>query len=395
MATIVLCSYVIRYPLGGVLSSNLQFLSGFRRLGHEVYLVEKAGYPSSCFDPERYTIGDDCSCGMRIVDALLRQHRLDDAWCYVSADGRYHGMDRATVESIFARADVFIDRGLHGTWDEESAGVPVRVLLDPDPGYRQVQMENACRRGERVPRYDRYYTYGQNIGTPLSPAPTAGLTWGRVFHPVDTRLYQPAPPSSDGPFSTVMNWQSLPPVVFDGARYGMKDIEFPKFEQLPQLVDVPLEVAVEGHDVPVDRLERSHWSVVSALDVTSSLETYTGYIRRSRAEFSVAKEVYVKMNVGWFADRSAAYLAHGRPVVVQDNGLEGHLPLGEGLFSVATLEEAAAALQAVVRHPQRHAAAARRIAEEHLDTSVVLGRFLEELGIERQGRRISDRQDVR
>ena len=61
MATIVLSSYVVRYPVGGVLSSNLQLLTGFRRLGHDVVLVEKAGYEDSCFDPVERVSSDDCS----------------------------------------------------------------------------------------------------------------------------------------------------------------------------------------------------------------------------------------------------------------------------------------------------------------------------------------------
>ncbi|MCZ7525869.1 MAG: glycosyltransferase [Acidimicrobiia bacterium] len=381
MATIVLCSYVIRYPLGGVLSSNLQFLTGFARLGHDVFLVEKAGYPDSCFDPDSYVSGDDCRCGMRAVDALLRRHGLGGRWCYVSADGAYHGMERSQVEEVFARTDVFLDRGLHQTWDEESARVPVRVLLDPDPGFRQVKLENARRRGEPMPDYDAYYTYGRHIGSARSPAPTAGLPWRHVFHPVDTRLHRRTPMPRHGPFTTVMNWQSLPPVELDGTRYGMKDVEFAKFSHLPRLVDVPCEVAVEGHDVPVEQLLRDGWSVVSALETTRSFGSYADYVDASMGEFSVAKEVYSGLEVGWFSDRSAVYLARGRPVVVQDNGLDGVLPLGEGLFSVRDADEAAAAIAAIRAAPDRHAAAARRIAEEHLDTSVVLGRFLAELGV--------------
>jgi hypothetical protein len=53
MARVILGSYMARYPLGGVLSSSLQWLSGFQKLGHDVYLVEKAGWENSCYDPSR------------------------------------------------------------------------------------------------------------------------------------------------------------------------------------------------------------------------------------------------------------------------------------------------------------------------------------------------------
>jgi hypothetical protein len=318
---------------------------------------------------------------------MLRKHGLAGRWCYVAADGTYHGMDRAEVERVFARADLFIDRGLHETWDAESAGVAVRVLLDPDPGLRQVNMERARRNGAPVPQYDAYYTYGRHIGTERSTAPTVGLAWHHVFHPVDTRLHQPHSLLPDRPFTTVMNWRSLPPVEIDGARYGMKDVEFDKFLGLPRLVDVPCEVAVEGHDVPFEMLRDAGWSVVPAIATTSSMAAYNDYIDGSRGEFSVAKEVYVGLNAGWFSDRSATYLARGRPVVVQDNGLEGVLPLGEGLFAVRDADAAADAIRAITAEPERHAKAARRIAREFLDTDVVLGRFLDELGIASRPRR--------
>ena len=381
MATIVLSSYVVRYPVGGVLSSNLHLLRGFRRLGHDVVLVEKAGYEDSCFDPVERVSGDDCSYGIRTVDRLLARHGLAGRWCYVDAAGSYHGLGRHEVERIFARADLFIDRGAHHTWDDEAGEVPLRVLLDPDPGHRQLGMERSLRRGAVDPPYDAYFTYGHNVGTPRSAAPTAGVEWRHVFHPVDTTLYRPRPMPSAGAFTTVMNWRSLPSAALDGRSYGMKDVEFAKFESLPSLVDVPLEVAVEGRGVPAARLEAQGWRLTPALDATRSLETFTDYIAASLGEFSVVKEVYAALNVGWFSDRSAAYLAHGRPVVVQANGIAGHLPVGEGLFEVADVEEAADAMARILREPERHAAAARRLAERHLDTSVVLGRFLTELGV--------------
>jgi hypothetical protein len=381
VATILFCSWMVRHPVGGVLSNNLQFLTGFRRLGHDVYLLEKAGYDDSCFDPERRLMSDDCSCGIRRVGRLLEQHGLGDNWCYVSAAGTYYGMSSTEVDSIVARADVFIDRGLHRSWDEETADVPVRVLLDPDPGFRQVKLANAVARGRSLPHYDAYFTYGHNIGTHGSTAPTAGLPWRHVFHPIDTTLYAPTSPVPGGPWTTVMHWRALEYVEYAGQMYGMKDVQFRHFEDLPARVRAPMEVAVEGSSAPVDRLRESGWRVVPALDATVSYASYHDYLRQSAGEFSVVKDVYRQLNVGWFSDRSAAYLAHGRPVIVQGNGIHGHLPTGEGLFEVADVQEAVDAIEQVSKDPTRHSAAARQIAEEHLDSRVVLGRFLDELGI--------------
>lgn len=380
MATIVLSSYLVRHPVGGVLASNLQLIRGFTKLGHDVYLFETAGYPNSCFDPVAGVSGDDCSYGVAVVDRMLRQMGLHHRLCFVAADGIYHGLGPSQVRQVFDRCELFIDRGDHRDWKEETAAVPLRVLVDPDPGYRQIKLANALARGEPIPRYDAYYTYGHNIASGHSPVPTSGLSWRHLFHPVDTWWIQPTPPAK-GPFTTVMHWTSHRPVTFGGVAYGMKDVEFEHFIDLPQRTSAGLEVAVEGKDVPLDHLRGNGWTVRPAVEVTSSLDAYLSYVRASAGEFSVVKEVYRAFDVGWFSDRSAVYLASGRPVVVQATGLQGVLPSGEGLFFVHDADDAAAALNAVRRDPVRHAKAAREIAVEYLDAGVVLNRFLDELGL--------------
>ena len=145
-------------------------------------------------------------------------------------------------------------------------------------------------------------------------------------------------------------------------------------------LDVPMEVAAAGN-VPVDRLRKAGWRVRNAPAVTKSFDSYTKYIASSLGEFSVCKNVFVATNSGWFSDRSAAYLASGRPVVMQDTGFRDHLPVGEGLFAVATAEEAIAAINEIKHNFSHHSKRARAIAEEHLDARKVLGAFLRELGI--------------
>lgn len=385
MSTIIFSTYVIRYPVGGVISSNLQFLSGFTRLGHEVVLIESSGWPNACFDPHRRTLTDDPSAGIAALSAALTTEDLPVKWCFVDLNGVVHGLSRAELDETFDRADLFIDRGLHGTFAEESSRVPIRVLIDPDPGYCQIQMDVGRSSDLDPPEFDAYYTYGQNIGTDRSSAPTAGVEWGHLMHPVDVARVRADLPAPGGPFTTVMNWRSMPPISFQGRSYGMKDTQFPAFRDLPAAASGPFEVAVEGESCDTAALADAGWVVTDAVYATRDLAAYRSFIARSFGEFSVLKEVYAALEVGWFGDRSALYLAQGRPVIVQDNGIEGHLPLGEGLFSVTDIDEAAAAVDDIRRDPVRHARAARRIAESYLDTDIVLGRFLTELGLSAGG----------
>ncbi|MHC5009031.1 MAG: glycosyltransferase [Planctomycetota bacterium] len=381
MARIVLGSYMVHYPLGGMMSYVLQYLLGFRRLGHDVLFVEKAGYPNACFDPARNVMSDDCAYGVATVGALLAGWGLGDRWCFVDAAGRYHGLAQRQVESAFRTADVFVDMGTHGVWLEEAAQSGRRVLIDGEPAYSQMIMEKKLAAGGQLPRYDFYYTNGLNVGTASCTAPTAGRPWRHLFHPVMPDLFDAPPPPPDAPFTTIMNWQSHDRLEFQGAIYGQKDVEFDKFLSLPERAAAPMQVAVAGKKVPVERLERSGWQVTGAHATTISFESFVSYIGASRGEFSVCKNVFVDTNTGWFSDRSAAYLASGRPVVLQETGFSAHLPVGEGLFAVRTVDAAAAAIQEILGNYEPHAQAAREIAREHLGADRVLGRFLDEIGV--------------
>jgi hypothetical protein len=357
MATIVFGTYMVRYPLGGVLSSALQWVLGLRGLGHEVYVVEKSGWRWSCFDPVTGTMGDDFSYGFRIVQDLLARFGLAGRLCYVDAEGCYHGLSRRAVEEAIASADLFIDRGAHGSWEEEAAQAGTRLLVDPDPGWRQIQMEERLARGEALPQYDHFVTVGLNIGTERSPAPTAGQTWRHTLPPIDTDRVRPAAPRRGGKVTTVMAWKAHQEVEWNGRVYGQKDAEFERFIDLPRLVGVPLEVAVGGL-APRERLAAHGWIVRDGHEVTATCDSYWRYVRSSKAEFSACKNVFVSLNTGWFSDRTAAYLAAGRPAIVQDTGFSERLPCGEGLFAVRDV-----------------------LACELFDARVVLGRLLAEVRV--------------
>lgn len=381
MALILLGSYMVRYPLGGMMSWVLQYLTGFHRLGHDVYLVEKSGYPNACYNPMLDILTDDCSYGVGIVDDLLKRFDLGGHWCYVDEGGEYHGLSRRKVEELFRSADLFVDMGTHGSWLEEASRTPRTVLLDGEPGFSQMKMAKRLEAGATLPEYDFYYTAGQNVGTHLSTTPVGSLHWGHVFHPVVADFYDALEDPARGAFTTVMNWQSYEPLEFRGRTFGHKDLEFAKFMDLPSKTAVTLEVAVSGKNVPTEELRSAGWRVADAHHVTRTYDSFVAYVAASRGEFGVCKNGFVATNSGWFSDRSAVYLAMGKPVVLEETGFSQHLPCGEGLFAAHDAEEAAAALDTVQTDYPRHAAAAQEIARQHLDAKHVLTNFLSEIGV--------------
>ena len=382
MATIVVGSYMVRYPLGGMLSWVLQYLVGFDRLGHDVWFVERADHHLACFDPVAGAMGDDPSTGLRLVGDLLSAHGLGRRWCFVDVADTWHGAERASVERAFREAELFVDMGTHGSWLEQAAWARQRVLLDGEPGFTQVRRsQSAAGLSSLVEDYDRWFTVGRNIGTPVCPVPTAGIEWEHIWHPVVPDLFRATAPSADAPFTTVMNWQSHDPIELDGITYGHKDMAFERLESLPRHVDVPLEVAIGGA-APLGRLDRSGWRVRSGHSTTETFRSFAAYLEASAGELGIYKQAFVDLHTGWFSDRSAAYLASGRPVIALDTGFSAHLPTDEGLIAVHDVVSAREAIGRVRAQPDRHRRAARRIAEEVLDARRVLGGFLDQLGIE-------------
>ncbi len=382
MARIIVGSCMVRCPLGGLLSFALQFLKGFSLLGHDVFYFEKSYYAAACYDPLNDCSSDDCTTGVRLTRELLELHGFAGRWAFIDNQGTHYGLTEQSLKEVFRTADIFFDMGSigYGFWAEEAAHVPVRVLYEGDCGYTQIQMELRRRAGEDINEYDYYYSVGAQIGTQASSAPDAGLQWRHLWPVVVTELFEVHPPPRNAPFTTVMSWQSHKSLEFEGTvYYAQKDVEFEKFIRLPQRVDTTMELRVSGSQMARDRLSEHGWRIHNPGLITQSVEDYYAYIRGSAGEFSVAKNVNVKTNSGWFGDRNGYYLASGRPAVLQDTGFSNHLPCGEGLFAVNNEDEAAEAIQRITADYGRHSKAARRIAEEYLDSRRCLGRFISEI----------------
>lgn len=188
-----------------------------------------------------------------------------------------------------------------------------------------------------------------------------------------------------GRFTSVVSWRGpFGPIEYDGRRYGLRVHEFRRFLELPALTRERFEVALDIDDADradAESLEQHGWRLADPRAVAGDPWRYRDYVQGSAAEFMVAKNLYVDTRSGWFSDRSACYLASGRPALVQDTGLEGAVPLGEGLLTFSNPAEAAAAVEGVCADYHRHSRAARAIAEEHFAAERVLPGLLRKLGV--------------
>ncbi len=309
------------------------------------------------------------------MSRLFQSFGLEDRWCYLAEDGTARGMSRAQLTDACRESDIYFNLS-NINWIPELDLCRRRVLVDTDPVFTQIGAF-----GMDVPfsRYDTLFTYGENVHRSGCEMPTGDARWLPTRQPVVLDLWPVTAGDTAQPLSAVMNWTSYSADTYnEDWIYGQKDREFKPYFSLPRETSERMRIALHA-PVPVQQLlAENGWELDDPLQVTRDPYSYQEYIRGSRAEFGVAKHGYVSTRCGWFSDRSSAYLAMGRPVVIQDTGFSDFLPCGEGLLAYRTKEEAIAAIRRLRDDYSDHCRAARKLVEEHFDSARVLTRLLED-----------------
>jgi hypothetical protein len=380
---LVLLGTIGQAPFAGVAWQALHYLEGFRRLGCEVWYVEDTG--TWAYDPEQNAITADTRHATRYIDAAMSRVGLSQRWIYVSPDGQPVGPASGHLDQLLAGADVLVNLTAGTVLQERHLQTPIRIYLETDPVLPQIEV--AQGRGFTIDLLDahtHHFSYGENLGAPDCLVPVDRFSYRPTRQPVILDWWPGVSVNGEASFTTVASWkQTDKDIEWQGETYyWSKDREFEKLIALPRRVQPPLELALACGDAEaVRRLRSFGWRVRDALALTRNLEPYRDYIARSRAEFTVAKDQNVRLRSGWFSDRSACYLAAGKPVITQDTGFGRVLPTGEGLFAFLSEDEALAAVEAIEGDYGRHAAAAREIAREHFAAERVLGSLLAEAGV--------------
>ena len=379
---IIVTGLVGQYAFGGVAWDYLQYVAGFRQLGHEVfYLEDTETWPD---DPVNATISADCSYNVRYLREVMTRLDLGNQWIYRNAaDGTYHGVSETEAKQFCASADLFINVSGCGWLRPEYLAIPKKIFIDSDPMFTQIGLALGLKEViDRIGAHDFHFTFAENINTPDCRVPTGGLKWIPTRQPVFLDWFPvPTTPPRDV-FTTVMNWVSYKPSEYAGETWGQKDIEFLKFLDLPARTPQQFEIAMgrgQGGQRPTELIKQHGWEIIEPDEALPDPWTYRDYLKNSKAEWSVAKEGYRKSRSGWFSCRSACYLALGRPCVLQDTGWRAHYPTGNGLFAFETPDEALAGIAAINADYDRHSAGARAVAEKMFDARRVLGEMLEQI----------------
>lgn len=398
---IIVTGLIAQHPhIGGMAWHYAQYAAGLSLMGHDVYYFEDSGewpYTEDGGPTGDEWIARDCSSNIDHLTRVLSKWGLQEKWAYrFPLTGDWFGLSQSSRREVEKSADLLINVSGTLEFPEHYRDVKCMVYIDSDPVFTQSKILNDSHGiAARVNVHDVHFSFGERIAElPLD----TGHRWTATRQPIVLSEWEPSKPHRET-FTTVMNWTSYDPAVVDGRAYGQKDREFARFIGVAKrAAPIEIEIAMgrtqhqewenaalaptadtpgRGAGTPHELLAGLGWGVVETNVCCSDPESYRDYIVSSKGEWSIAKEAYVAHRPGWFSERSACYLAAGRPVIVQDTGFDVSLPVGEGLIPFTTVDEAVAGIRSVTENYASHADAARAVAEDFFDSSKVLELLIE------------------
>ncbi|MDQ3179352.1 MAG: hypothetical protein M3Q33_02410 [Acidobacteriota bacterium] len=391
---IIVGGYIGLMPVGGLTWHYVQYPVGFAELGHDVFYIENTRcYPIYQKEVSKW---DDCSLSVEYLSKVMDFFGMSERWAYRDvASGKCFGLPLEKVQEIINTADILVNVSCSTSMSDELQRIPVRILLDTDPMFVQIQLVKPQKIGtgnpgmrEMVKASNYYFTFGENIAAQDCHIPTGGLKWHPTRQPICLKYWNAdsLKATSSGALTTVMNWAAAKRLRYEGEFWGQKNVEFKKYLSLPKLVpEVQMTVAVTQaaktgtSAFPIEKAEAKGWQVLDPEVCAGNWISYQNFIENSLGEFSVAKEIYVKARTGWFSDRSACYLASGRPVIAQETGWSKFIPTGKGVFAFDNQQSAVEAIREVTNEPEKHSLAVREIAKEFFDSKKVLKALLEKV----------------
>lgn len=386
---IVMLGAMSTMPVAGIVYLTMQYVLGFQRLGYEVYYVEAHGRTPSIFmqRPE----DDSSALAAGFLATIMQRFDMEGRWCLhaLHDDGRCYGMSERALKRLYREAALIIN--LHGSTQPlpEHSATGRLVYLGTDPVKVEVDLyHNVPHTIALLEPHCAFFTWGENYGNPDCLVPVSErFRFRPTRQPIILDLWKrngkQRPPDAAEAFTTIGNWQQgWRPVKFRGETYTWsKHYEFRKFIDLPSRGSQPFELALSTCSAADRRMLEEHgWRVRDALRVSREPDDYRCYIQNSRGEFTVAKDQNIRLRSGWFSDRSACYLAAGRPVVTQETGFSNILPTGEGLFAFSTMNDVLQAVEVINGNYGRHSRAAYEIAREYFSYDGVLPQLLAEVG---------------
>jgi hypothetical protein len=388
---IIVLGFMGGCPIAGVIWQHIHYIVGLKRLGHEVYYVEDtANYP---YNPVAFDINNDYSYAAQTLGKLAETYGFQDRWAYCA---RYKdpfeiaGMSLASLKTLYREADCALNICGSHDLNEELNSIRHLIYVESDPGVEQIKVDQGDAETIGYLRAHRHlFTFGENIGTPDFAVPTHDFHWFTTRQPVVTDLWCPTPeaptPDPEAVFTTICNWSTSgkKDIVWRDSSYlWSKSLEFLRFVEAPRLSGEIFEMATDiKKEEERELFERNDWRLVLPHDLSVDWDGYRDYIRNSRGEFTCAKDQYVRLSTGWFSDRTACYLAAGRPVITQETGFSKYYGGNAGLLAFTRMEDIVEGVASIRADYARHSKAALEIAREFFEAEKVLKDLLQRAGV--------------
>lgn len=385
---VVVAGFMATCPIAGVVWQHIHYIVGLIRLGHDVWYVEDYGkFP---YNPETFDISEDYGHAVRTLEKLARQYGFEDKWAFRA---RYLpempsiGLDNARVRELYLEADAILNICGSQDMNEDLLASDRLIYIESDPGVEQIKVaQGNAATTEYLRQHNKLFTFGELVPTADFVVPVSGMEWHTTRQPVVTDLwYDGSTPPDDAAWTSIANWSTggQKDIEWDGDTYlWSKSLEFVRFIDAPAALRDPVELASEITDPEIhDEFIAKGWQLRTPHDLSPDFAGYQDYMRQSRGEFTVAKDQYVRLRTGWFSDRSACYLAAGRPVITQETGFSQVYGGDGGLFGFTTLDDIAAAAEAVRADYPGQCKAALDVAREVFEAEGVVGQILADAGV--------------
>ena len=381
---IVILHFAGRMPLAGIAWQAMHYLLGIEQLGYEAWYVEDSG--ANPYDPRINSIVMEPDYNVAYLQQMMERYGFRERWAYWDAiHDVYYGLSRDSIRMLYAEAAAVINLCGATQLREEHFTCPIRIMIDTDPVYEQIKYADADPAARAyLDSHTHFFTYGENLGADDCPVPLCNIPWRPTRPPIDPVIW-PEPANGSACFTTIGTWENKGKnIKFGGTEYvWSKHVNFVRFLALPRRrPETCFRMAMKPPDEQVrSTILGCGWSLVDPRPISAHMDDYQQFIATSRGEFTVAKDIYVRANSGWFSDRSACYLAAGRPVVTMRTGFGKFYPVGRGLFEFTTEEEALAGVDAIATDYPGHSRAARAIAREYFAADRVIGALLAAVGL--------------
>ena len=377
---IVVMHVAARYPLAGIIWQLLHHLMGFRQLGIDVYYIEDNG-GEWLYDPYTNDKTADPTRNLRLLANALEAFGFKDRWAFFFDHRRqqHYGMERRRALALLTDADAVINLCAATLPRDELLRTRCLIYLETDPS------DNAVRDVDFINAHKLHYTYGYNIGAADCILPCGSIRWNHTRPPVLLDEWRPRmSPAEPTTFTTVGTWQNKGHDIQIGGEtyHWSKHLNFRRLLEVPRRARQPMELATDLDSGPdYERAVAGGFRLLPAIPMSLKLDNYRCYISSSRGEFTAAKDVYVRTRSGWFSDRSACYLAAGRPVITQRTGFEKFIPTGVGLLGFDDPDGAVEAICLVNADYAKHARGARELACEYFDALKLLNEIAQSAGL--------------